>query len=134
MHKKMCPVVHFEMPYEDAGRVSKFYHQTFGWEMNKLGPEIGDYVLAGTDEADANGMLKETNRINGGFYPKGLGIPGQPSVVIAVEDIKAAMERVKTGGGEILGEVMPIPGIGQYVPFVDTESNRVGLLQPVDPM
>ena len=36
---------------------------------------------------------------------------------------------VKTAGGKVLGEPMEIPGIGQYVSFIDTEGNRVSVLQ-----
>jgi uncharacterized protein len=34
-------------------------------------------------------------------------------------------------GGKVLGEPIEIPGIGQYVSFVDTEDNRVSMLQPI---
>jgi hypothetical protein len=37
-------------------------------------------------------------------------------------------------GGKVLGEPMEIPGIGQYVSFFDTESNRVSMLQPATRM
>jgi len=33
----------------------------------------------------------------------------------------------------VLGEPMEIPGVGQYVSFMDTEGNRVSLLQPSRP-
>ena len=46
---KTCPVVHFEMPYEDPERVATFYAAAFGWESRQLGPEMGDYVLADID-------------------------------------------------------------------------------------
>ena len=29
----MDPVVHFEMPYEDQGRLAAFYASAFGWKM-----------------------------------------------------------------------------------------------------
>jgi predicted enzyme related to lactoylglutathione lyase len=56
-------------------------------------------------------------------------------VVIAVDDIKAAMKKVKEAGGKVLGGQKPgepdaIPGVGLYASFVDTEGNRVSLLQP----
>jgi predicted enzyme related to lactoylglutathione lyase len=51
-------------------------------------------------------------------------------VVIAVDDIRAAMNQVKGAGGTVLGEPMEIPGIGHYVSFIDTEQNRVSLMQP----
>jgi uncharacterized protein len=52
-------------------------------------------------------------------------------VVIAVQDIKAAMKKVNEAGGKVLGEPMLIPGIGDYVSFYDTEQNRVSILQPL---
>jgi hypothetical protein len=51
--------------------------------------------------------------------------------VIAVDDIHDAMKQVKKAGGEVLGEPMKIPGVGDYVSFFDTEGNRVSLLQPL---
>ncbi len=132
MSKKMNPVVHFEMPYEDPERVVKFYIQAFGWQMNKLGKDMGDYVLAGTTETDENRMVKTPGTINGGFFPKKPDWPAQyPSVVIAVDDIKEAMKKVAEAGGEVLGEPMEIPGVGLYVSFTDTEGNRVSMLQPL---
>ena len=129
---KMDPVVHFEMPYENAERLAKFYTQAFGWQMQKLGKEMGDYVLAATTETDEKRMIKNPGAINGGFFPKKPDWPAQyPSVVIAVDDIKKAMKKVTDAGGKVLGEPMEIPGIGQYVAFNDTEGNRVGLLQPL---
>ncbi len=131
MSSKMNPVVHFEMPYENPERLAKFYTRAFGWQMQKLGKEMGDYVLAATTETDENRMVKRPGAINGGFFPKKPDWPAQfPSVVIAVDDIQKAMKRVSEAGGKVLGEPMEIPGIGQYVSFTDTEGNRVSMLQP----
>ena len=128
---KMNPVVHFEMPYENAERLAKFYTQAFGWQMQKTGKEYGDYVLAATTETDEKGMIQKPGAINGGFFPRKPDWPAQyPSVVIQVDDIKKAMKKVTDTGGKVLGEPMEIPGIGQYVAFTDTEGNRVGLMQP----
>jgi uncharacterized protein len=127
---KKNPVVHFEMPYQDSKRLSKFYTQAFGWEMNETGPEMGNYVTAATAETDNNRMVKTPGTINGGFYPKSPDAPQVPSVVISVDDIKQAMKKVVAAGGKVLGEPVEIPGIGQYVSFTDTEGNRVSILQP----
>jgi predicted enzyme related to lactoylglutathione lyase len=51
-------------------------------------------------------------------------------VVIAVDDIKSAMQRVADAGGKVLGEPMQIPSVGEYVAFFDTEGNRASMLQP----
>jgi hypothetical protein len=41
------------------------------------------------------------------------------------------MDKVRTAGGQVLGEPMDIPGVGRYVSFFDTEGNRVSMLQPL---
>ena len=128
---KMSSVVHFEMPYDDRERMAKFYQSAFGWQTQMLGEEMGNYVLAHTTETDAGGRPKQAGAINGGFFPKKPDWPAQhPSVVIAVDDIQAAMKSVAKAGGKVLGEPMEIPGIGQYVAFLDTEGNRASMLQP----
>lgn len=129
---KMSPVVHFEMPYKDRSRLSKFYTNAFGWEMQSTGPEMGNYVVAHTTETDDKQMVKKPGNINGGFFPYDDKIPGRhmPSFVIQVDDIKKAMEEVKKAGGKIEGEPTRIPGIGMWVVFIDSEDNRVSLLQP----
>jgi len=127
------PVVHFEMPYENPERLVKFYERAFGWQMQKLGKDMGDYITADTTETDGNRMVKRPGAINGGFYPKKPDWPAKyPSVVIAVDDIEEAMKKVVDAGGKVLGEPMEIPGIGHYVSFTDTEGNRVSILQPVN--
>ena len=128
---KMYPVVHFEMPYENGDRLVTFYSQVFGWQLQKQGEEMGDYITAATTEIDENRMVKRPGAINGGFFPKKPEWPAQhPSVVIGVDDIQAAMQNVAKAGGKVLGEPVEIPGIGLYVSFLDTEGNRVSILQP----
>jgi predicted enzyme related to lactoylglutathione lyase len=128
---KMCPVVHFEMPYEQHERMASFYQKVFGWQTQMLGEKMGNYVLATTTEMDERSP-KRPGTINGGFFQKKSDWPAQyPSVVIAVDDIADAMQQVSKAGGEVLGQPMEIPGVGQYVSFFDTERNRVSLLQPV---
>ncbi len=127
----MDPVVHFEMPFDDRARMAAFYERAFGWQMQALGADMGDYVLATTTESGASGPTNP-GAINGGFFPRRHDWPAQhPSVVIAVADIHAAIRQVADAGGEVLGEPMTIPGIGQYVSFMDTEGNRVSMLEPI---
>ena len=126
----MNPIVHFEMPYSDADRVSKFYASAFGWKMDKTGPEMGDYVLATTSETDEKRMVKAPGTINGGFFPKHVDGPQVPSVVVSVADINDAINKVKAAGGKVLSDPFEIPGVGMYVNFTDTEGNRASILQP----
>jgi len=127
----MDSVVHFEMPYENRERMAKFYQSAFGWQTQVLGEDMGNYVVVTTTESTDAGPTKP-GAINGGFYAKKPDWPMQyPSVVIAVDDVKRAMATVTASGGKVLGEPMEIPGVGQYVSFVDSEGNRVSMLQPI---
>jgi predicted enzyme related to lactoylglutathione lyase len=128
----MNPVVHFEMPAEDRKRMVDFYTKVFGWKTQQLGEDMGNYVLATTTDSDEKGP-KKPGAINGGFFQKTDDNP-VPSVVIAVENIKEHMKNVERVGGKVLGEPVDIPGVGLYVSFFDTESNKVGMIQPTTTM
>ena len=131
----MNPVVHFEMPYENRNRMADFYSKAFDWKPRLLGPEMGNYVVVATSENDEKtGRPRNPGVINGGFFARTKDTQF-PSVVIAVDDIRQAMKKVLEAGGKVLGgqktgEPDAIPGVGLYVSFLDTEGNRVSMLQP----
>lgn len=76
----MNPVVHFEMPYENAQRAAKFYESVFGWKARLLGEDMGRYLLVTKAESDATPGAP-AGAINGGLFPKSAGVPAQyPSV------------------------------------------------------
>ncbi len=137
----MNPVVHFEMGYLDQERMVRFYETVFGWKTNKMGPDMGNYVVAHTTETSADGMVQTKGAINGGFYQKTDDPLSQaPSVVVSVDDINAAVKAVEAAGGKILGgmnakgehtlEPQMIPGVGLWISVQDTEGNRISILQP----
>ncbi|MDB5188932.1 MAG: Glyoxalase/bleomycin resistance protein/dioxygenase [Candidatus Nomurabacteria bacterium] len=138
----MNPVVHFEMGYVDRDRMKQFYEAAFGWKMQQMGAAMGNYVVVQTTDTDEKGMVKAPGTINGGFYQKTDNpLSHAPSVVIAVPDIKQAMQAVTDNGGTILGgmgangehtmEPGMIPGVGLWISIQDTEGNRASLLQPL---
>ena len=127
----MNPVVHFEMPANDTHRMSEFYLKVFGWKTKIMGEEMGNYITVVTSTTDENGRPTMPGVINGGFYPNMEGESAHPSVVIAVDDIKESISKIIESGGKMIGEPMTIPGIGEYVSFIDTEGNRVSILQPI---
>ncbi len=118
-------VVHFEIEAEDLERAKKFYSETFGWELQQMGEDMGNYVVVIT------GDPKEPGGINGGM----MGLMGPKkelnaySCVIDVDNIDEAIEKVKSSGGEVIGEKMDIPTVGIYVKCKDTEGNNFSILQ-----
>ena len=126
----MNPVVHFELPYENAERAAAFYRAAFGWQTQQYGADMGNYVVVTTATTDAKPDAPR-GAINGGLYQKKSDYPAQyPSVVIGVEDLQRSMKAVRDAGGQVLGEPVEIPGVGLYVSFLDPEQNRNSMLQP----
>lgn len=128
----MDPVVHFELPAENKKRMIDFYSKVFNWKSEQPGKEMGEYVIAITTDVDENQMIKVPGTINGGIYQKTNDpISNHPSIVIAVKDINEKIDLINNSGGKVLGKAQMIPNVGLFTSFIDTENNRVSILQPV---
>ena len=130
----MDPVVHFQMSALDSGRMAVFYAEAFGWKAEHLGAEMGGYTVVTTTPSGADGRPTTPGAINGGFYMRTEDPASYaPGIVIAVEDVDRSMQAVKSAGGTIVGAPEEIPGVGRFATFLDTEGNRVSMLQPLPP-
>ena len=69
----MDPVVHFEFPYDDRERIVKFYQSTFGWELQKLGEDMGNYVIA-VDKIESS--MDKIVKAGGKLLGEPMDIPG----------------------------------------------------------
>ena len=125
----MDRVVHFEIPAENLERAKKFYSENFGWKLNQLGPEVGNYVLVHTGPTDEHGMPQERAFINGGLMPRDPSA-SSPVLVIAVADADQTVEKVKQSGGRLVGEILDIPNVGRYARVQDSEGNVIGVIKP----
>ncbi len=92
-----------ELAAIDPAQVLPFYQDLFGWDaMDTLDlGEMGSYQVFGR-----NGLPL------GGMFSKGDAIPGPPFWLyyIRVDDVGAAVERVKSLGGQVLNGPMQVPG------------------------
>lgn len=114
-------VIHFEIPAEDPDRAVAFYRDAFGWAIEKWEGPV-DYWLAATGVGEPG--------IDGAIMRRG-GVAAAVVNTVNVDDIEAAMGRVRAAGGEVAGEIQEIPGVGQHVYCRDTEGHLLGLMQPV---
>ena len=120
----MPKVVHFELPFDDAARANKFYADVFGWESSKFegGPE--EYYLQQTGGDD------EPCGIGGALIERAAALNrGGTLVVLGVDDLDAYIGKVTAAGCEIVTPRTPIPGVGYFANFRDTEGNVVGMFQ-----
>ncbi len=122
----MDKVVHFEVPFDDKARASKFYSTVFGWKLTEF-PDM-NYVMAETSPTGENQMPAEPGAINGGLFQRPKEAPN-PTIYVGVESIDAALKKVEAAGGKVVTPNTPIPGMGAYARVSDTEGNVIGLYQ-----
>lgn len=128
----MSPVTHFEMPADNKSRMRRFYEKAFGWKTHQLGKEMGEYIIVTTTDTDENRMVTKPGTINGGFFQRTDDpISQYPSIVVQVDDIKESIKRVEAAGGKISGKGNEIPGVGSHVSVIDTEGNRISMMQSI---
>ena len=118
-------VVHFEIPFDDQERAHRFYAEAFGWTLNSL-PEM-HYVLATTGPSD-QGPPSEPGFINGGLMERAQPVGG-PVLVVDVDDIEAALEKVESLGGSTVSAKQAVGEMGFAAYFQDCEGNLMGLWQ-----
>lgn len=120
----MDKVQHFEIPADDLLRAKAFYREVFDWRLEDV-PGM-DYTMAYSTEVDEKHMAKEPNVINGGMMKRS-DIAKGPVIVITVEKIEPALEKIKQHGGTVLTDVMPVGDMGLYAYVKDTEGNVIGV-------
>jgi uncharacterized protein len=119
----MDKVVHFEIPFDDQKRASKFYSGIFGWELFDL-PEM-EYVMVHAAETDKDNMVTDKGAINGGMFQRNKEAKA-PIVVIGVDSIDETVKKVLAAGGKLVTPKQKIPN-GHYARVSDSEGNVIGL-------
>ena len=111
---------HFELASSDLEKTAAFYREVFGWGVYKWEGPV-DYWLVDTGDASTPG-------INGGLMASGGEFKGTINT-IQVDDIDAAIAKVKANGGEMIMDKDTIPGVGYQAYFKDNVGIIVGLHQ-----
>ncbi len=125
----MDGVVHFEIPAEDTERAKRFYSSIFGWQLQQLGPEFGNYIMAVTTEVDKSTMRpKSPGMINGGMMKRNDKVKA-PVVYMYVDDIGATLKKVEEQGGSVVQGKTQVQGDFYTAYFKDCEGNVMGLAQ-----
>jgi uncharacterized protein len=121
--RKECnPVVWFEIPVSDMARAAAFYEAVFRWPVKV--ENMADGMVMGWFPASETGYGASGALVKGEGYVPTLG---GTVIYFSEPDINGALERVKTGGGNVIVEKTNIGRYGFYAWFEDTEGNRIGL-------
>lgn len=116
-------VVHFEIPFDDGDRARAFYREAFGWEIEPV-PGM-DYSMVSTGPSAETGPA-EPGFVNGGMAQREEPFTS-PTVVVDVDDIDAALERIEGLGGTTLLARTAVGEMGFSAYFRDPEGNAIGL-------
>ena len=132
----MNRVVHYEIHAEDIERAKKFYSSVFGWEMQQMGSEYGNYIIVKSGPGADEPADSKQPGINGGLMarnaptpPQGMG-PNAFVCTIGVDDIDTYIKKVEAAGGVAQTDKMEVPNVGWLRYYKDTEGNIFGMLQP----
>jgi predicted enzyme related to lactoylglutathione lyase len=115
----MPKVIHFEIPVDDHERAAAFYRDALGWEIRGL-PGL-PYWLVQAGEADEPGA-------DGALIARG-DVHRTPVLVVGVDSVIDAGERVVAAGGRVVQDRAAVPGVGWSMYVEDPEGNIVGLFQ-----
>src|SRR5579871_6858608 len=111
------PFVHIELNTQDPAKAREFYTRLFDWKLEDVPMPMGTYTMIKVGEGTGGGMMQ---------HP----MPGAPSMWLAyvlVSDIKAATERARSLGANIVKDVTEIPGAGWLSIIIDPTGAALGL-------
>jgi predicted enzyme related to lactoylglutathione lyase len=111
-----------ELATTDYEAAFDFYHKLFDWDQTEsmdMG-EAGTYQMYG-----AQGSGKSS----GGMFNKPAEMPGPPAWLfyVKVEDVNAAVEKVKELGGQVLNGPMEVPGGDMVAQCMDPQGAAFAL-------
>ncbi|MGA7098182.1 MAG: VOC family protein [Acidimicrobiia bacterium] len=109
---------HFEFYSTDPAATVEFLSTVFGWRAEKWGDE--DYWLLDTGEGPGiNGAVAAAG-------PEG----ARTLNTCEVEDLEAAIEAVKIGGGSVVSGIVELPGVGRWAEVAGPGGEEFGLMEP----
>jgi len=116
----MPKINHFEINADNPQRAIDFYKNVFKWKVEKWEGPLDYWIITAGDEDEMG--------INGGLQKRE---NKEDKIInyIGVESVNNIIKKVEENGGKILKPKSPIPGVGYYAFFEDTEGNRLGIME-----
>ena len=116
------PFVHVELNTPDTKKAKTFYAKLFDWQLEDVpNPAVPDesYTMINVGGGTGGGMMKQ--------------VPGGPAgwlAYVQVDDIRAATQKAKSLGAEIMKDVTDVMGMGSLSFIRDPTGAILGLWQP----
>ena len=114
------PFVHVELNSTDVTKAKAFYEKLFDWNLSDTKMPTGTYTMIDPgDDGTGGGMTQSP-------------VPNMPSFWLAyalVDDVRAATDKAKSLGGNVMQDVTEIPEMGWFSVIVDPTGATLGLWQ-----
>lgn len=111
MAYKFGSFVWFELIVPEIDKATRFYPETLGFGTEKM--DMGDFKYT---------MFKNGDTTVGGVVnPKGGPQPPHWAAYLSVDDVDAALARVKAAGGKVLAPAFDVPTVGRMAPIADPQ-------------
>lgn len=127
----MYPVTWFSIPADDIEQAKVFYNKAFGWNIQPETKEADDrysfnIALTSPDnDTDFNPTKPAT--VNGCIVKKATGITA-PIVLLEVDDLDVAAQKVEAAGGSVISGKVPMESLnGSFILVRDPEGNMLEL-------
>lgn len=104
----------------DLGSTRNFYGSLFGWEVEDLGAEAGNYsffTLGGKPVAGTGPLMSDA-------------MPSMWNSYVKVDDADDTASKVSASGGTIVMPTMDVMGTGRLMMFTDSSGVPLGVWQP----
>ncbi len=106
---------HFEIPADDTAKGREFRGSLFGWQFQAFPGPFEHHMTQISDQTSGAITNMEPGKRGTRAY-------------FDVDDVNAGAARVKELGGEA-DEPRPVPGMGWFATYRDTQGNEFGLWQ-----
>lgn len=127
----MNPVTWFSIPADDIEQAKVFYNKAFGWSVQPETKEADDRysfnIALTSPDNDAEYNPTKPATVNGCIVKKATGITA-PIVLLEVDNLDAAAQKVEAAGGSIVSEKILMKSLnGSFILVKDPEGNMLEL-------
>lgn len=109
-----------ELHAEDPATLAKFYEKVFDYSVESMDMPNGKYYVLKSGERPRGGVMKRAQE----------GAPTHWLPYVEVADADEAVARATRQGGDLLGEITEVPGVGRFGVVRDPLGAALGLIKP----
>lgn len=132
---KKNTVTWFSIPSDDLGKSTQFYNKVFGWKVEPVTEEANhdfDFHVVVNSDSDDKYISHQKGMINGCIVKRKIGL-ATPAILVEVENLDAAIAKVKAAGGTLVTEKIPMRSLdGVFVLVKDLDGNLVEIFQSLE--